>query len=338
MGKKQSIGRAILVLVLFASAFVFPRVSFAAIILSSDYAVPSDDAFHDIPGLSSSFFLGAGQSVYVYAKGTATSNTNVNFLQGLKVVCDSNYVNSTRNHTGNDSYVSNSGKLTVSVRFLFSAPLAGSYSCKFQVRASPGSGALTTSRLALKAGVDSGAAVWGTENDPKDADYSSGLDTGAIHLGPGLAAGTNEFAVRSSRWLASSSSVGIDVSGDVELTSCYYGTSSCAAYAYGPSASYHNGSVVDTRLLVQQMPSLTSPTPCAVTYDPPSGYLRTSITSDTHHQKIYHAISNVPFSAACGNSRYFVNKLEVKWISDNPIRIEPGSPAGGYSLGTARNR
>jgi hypothetical protein len=94
--------------------------------------------------------------------------------------------------------------------------------------------------------------------------------------------------------------------------------------------------VVDTRLLVQQMSNTTPSVPCAITYDPASGYDRTTITTNAHHLKVFHQ-ATAPFHPDCGTSRRFAIKVEVKWISGNPIWIEAGHTTSGYSIGIAHN-
>lgn len=337
-------GIALVVTVLFTS-----KLALAAVGPASDFKVYANNVVVDIPKASSSIVLTTGQSVYVYAKGTATSSTIGNIMQALKVVCNNTYIWSTRNHEGKDAYISDGGKLVVPIRFLFTAPSTGTYTCKLQALAASGDGALPSDYLLFKGGAANtsislssplaGADKWGTEDDFTDYDYAGGkYDDTAIHIGPELPAGSAEYALRSSRWQASDNASSIDVIGDVELTVCYQGTGSCPAYAWGDSAIHDTGSSVDTRLIIQQMPDATANTPCAITYDPPTGYYRTTLTTSAHHQKIFHRSSNVPFSAACGASRYFISKVEVRWISNNPVRIEPGSASAGYSIGIAQNR
>jgi hypothetical protein len=340
---------------LFILFVFFPTSSRAEINLASDFAVPADGNYHDVPGLQTTIFLNAGKSVYIYAIFTATSNTTVNMLQGAKIVCGTRYVLTTQNHTGSDSYSTTGGKLKSAVRFLFTAATDGSYTCKLQVVCSS-SAAVAGNKLTLKAGADtsidfsipqSGAGAWGTENDFKDSYFrtlcpptsSAPCDNQKLHIGPGMPAGTAEYSVRSARWQASIGASGVDAIGDTEITVCYNGSLiSCSLYAYGPTSDHDAGSTIDTRLLVQQMPSATDPNPCAVTYEPPIGFKRTNISTATHHQKIFHSITNLPFNtSACGSSRYFVSKVEIRWVSGNPIRVEAGNP-GGYSISILKNR
>jgi hypothetical protein len=324
-----------------------PFTEAAAIGLANDFIVYANGAVVNIPGLSGSITLNEGESVYVYGKGTATSSTVAPLMEGMMIRCgNSEYVSSTRNHEGIFAYPSTGGALTVPVRFLFTAPTSGTYTCKLQaVVMGVNSSSLY---LRFKAGVEntsislsaplSGAAKWGTEQDPKDNDYGDGgyYDDEAIHVGLGLPAGTAEYALRR-RWQASASASSVDVIGDVELTSCSYADTTCAAYAWGSPSIANQGSIVDTRLIVQQMPSSNSNTPCAITYYPSSGYQRTFITSGAHHRKIFHRLAEVPFSPACGTSRSFINKVEVRWVANNPVRIERGVSTSGWSIGIAQN-
>lgn len=310
-----------------------PSAGWAAVELLQDFTVVADGVTRDVPGVSVAKVLAAGKSLYIYAKGTASSSSSGNVMMGLSVSCGPAGIWSTRNHEGSDYYPATGGNLTLAVRYLFTAPTAGTYECKLKARSKPGAGADSSDNLTLLPGSSNtlisvvaaaaGSTAWGTENDYKDKYYDPAASDEAVHLGPGLAAGTEEYALRTSRWLGSADEV--TAVGDIEMTVCYDHTGSCPSYAWGALAIKDAGSTVDTRLLVQQMPDATSSTPCAVAYDPPTGYRRTVIHSAAHHQKIYHQISNLPLNPACGSSRYFIDKVEVKWVSGNPVRIEPSN-------------
>ncbi|GAC1039272.1 hypothetical protein thsps117_40300 [Pseudomonas sp. No.117] len=301
--------------------------------------------------------LAAGEPFYLFARGTATSDTTGNLMLGLRIACGDEYLWSTRNHEGNDAYSNPRGQLQEDVRYLFVPASAGTYTCKLQGRNLKGDGALSSNSWTLLSG-DSNTylswasglqgAAWGTENDESDfalAQKAGRLgDAGSqcrnragddvdddqntttccrksVHLSLKLPAGSNEYALRSARWTPAPGVTSIKAIGDIEMTVCYDGTGSCPEYAYGTPDQKGLGSVVNSRLVVYQM-STGSSVPCATSYYPSSGFQRTAITTDAHHQKIYHTLDNVPVSSSCGADSYFLSKVEVNLVSGNPIRIE----------------
>lgn len=337
----------------------------AAISLLQDQPVKADSVVHDIGEddahghLTVTKTLAANEPFYLFARGTAISDTTGNMMLGLRINCNADYLWSTRNHEGSDAYSNPQGQLQEDVRFLFVPAKAGSYTCKLQGLNLPGAGASTSNQWTLLNGDSSTflswmsgvqGASWGNENDDSDyvlaekagrlGDADSGCIGGdnkavdgdgnttsycknSVHLGAGLPAGTTEYALRSARWTPAATVSSVKAIGDIELTVCYSGTGSCPKYAFGSADQKTLGSVVDTRLVVYQIPSGSSE-PCATTYYPTTGYQRTNINSDAHHQKTYHQINQVPVSNAssCGSNSSFISKVEVKLISGNPVRIE----------------
>lgn len=266
-------------------------------------------------------------------------------MLGLQVYCEGastkkfDYLWSTRNHEGNDAYTDTKGILSLDVRYVFTAPVADSYTCTFRAQNYRGKGAVASvDYWTLLKGADNtflsvdysvpNSAGWGTENDPKDDKRAqaagkavTGYSTEYVNIGPSdaLFNKTREYALRSPQWTPTSSN--IKAFSDVELTSCYQGTGSCDAYAQGADADQAEGSVVKTRLVVDQIPA-GSTTPCATTA---TDFVQTKITWDAHHQKIYHTLNSVPVlspQSVCGAGSYFSSRVDIQWVSGNPIRVE----------------
>lgn len=289
--------------------------------------------------------MAANEKIYFFARGKAVSSTSGNMMLGLQVYCKGatsnkyDYLWSTRNHEGNDAYVDAKGVLSLDVRYLFTAPVADSYTCTLNAQNYRGKGAVdSVDYWTLVKGADNtflsvdysvpNSLGWGTENDPKDykraqaaGKDTTGYSTDYVNIGPTdkLFNKTREYALRSPQWIPTSTS--IKAFSDIELTSCYYGTGSCEAYAQGAETDQSLNSVVKTRLIVDQIPA-GSTTPCATTA---TDFVQTTITWDAHHQKIYHSLNSVPVLAAqssCGDGSYFSSRVDVQWVSGNPVRVE----------------
>ncbi|MES2821578.1 MAG: hypothetical protein V4812_21600 [Pseudomonadota bacterium] len=311
--------------------------------LQQDFIIPTDNLLHEIPGLSETRTLAAGQKLYINAKGQAASSTAGIMMMALKVECSLPSANpsgslwTSRNHEGNDFHQGSNGELALIVRYLFKAPIAGTYTCKFLARSAKGTGASVSDNLTLRAANTSlnivnalaGSDAWGSNAD-KDSHFVPGTSTTTIHFGPGLPAGTTGYVLRSSRWESAPSAASVTAMGDIEVTTCYAKTNSCELYAQGPGPGRY-GTVLDSRLVVLQMPNAEADRPCA-THS--SEYVRTVIRADAHHQKIYHSIAAVPFDPACGTSRHFISKVEVSWISGDPIKLETPN----YSINILLNK
>jgi hypothetical protein len=289
--------------------------------------------------------MAANEKIYFFARGKAVSSTSGNMMLGLQVFCrgatskKADYLWSTRNHEGNDAYVDAKGVLSLDVRYLFTAPVADAYTCTLNAQNYRGKDAVASEDYwTLMKGADNtflsvdysvpNSIGWGTENDPKDDKraQAAGKDTAEystnyVNIGPTdkLFNKTREDVLRSPQWIPTSTS--IKAFSDIELTSCYYGTGSCEAYAQGTKADQSQNSVVKTRLIVDQIPA-GSTTPCATTA---TDFAETKITWDAHHQKIYHSLNSVPVlkaQSSCGDGSYFSSRVDVQWVSGNPVRVE----------------
>ncbi|WP_208693748.1 hypothetical protein [Pseudomonas oryzihabitans] len=161
----------------------------AATQLASDFKIEqTTTSYQFVPNLTTpkAVTLAANQPVYVYAKGTTTSDTASGIMMfGMQVACGTSTTKladsyqTTRNHEGTLAYPDTPGKLSLQVRYLFVPPTAGSYVCTVMVKNLFGKGDAKT--LTLKAGSATyitdpspaiGAGVWGIENDKSDFDWA----------------------------------------------------------------------------------------------------------------------------------------------------------------------
>lgn len=296
----------------------------------------------------------AGEKLYFYAKGNIKSSSAGNMMFGLGLSCSSPNPNdatkplvqefwSTRNHEGNDSYAETNGVLQLETRYLFEAPSAGKSTCTLIGKNLKAAGAEDDAYWTLLKGAEntslswsssvSGSDAWATENDDTDKDYAvtGGMTEEAaakaypdyrVHVGPNVPAGTRVYALRSNRWKSSTSASSVKAIGDSELTSCHYGTGSCPAYAQDADTDKRAGSLVSTRLVVQQISDTTPSCNKKFYFPADQSFVQTKITYDAHHQKIYHSIDGLPKTQDCSADSYYVSKVEVKWESGNPIQIE----------------
>lgn len=170
----------------------------AATQLASEFKIEqTTDKYQFVPNLTTpiAVTLAAKQPVFVYAKGTTTSNTATGVMMfGMQVACGTSTAKlvdsyqTTRNHEGTLAYPNTPGKLSLQVRYLFVPPTAGNYICTVMVKNLFGKGDAKT--LTLQAGgatyitdpsLAIGAGVWGIENDKSDFDWAGRPDSSADH-------------------------------------------------------------------------------------------------------------------------------------------------------------
>jgi len=304
----------------------------------SSIAIPADFPANHPLIKQDPLHLEQGESVVFLSKGVTTSSDSEIRMQELGIQCtDSDgrtveKIHSTENRNGGSSTLR-----AQNTRLLFTAPKSGDFECWLFAAAKDFDGVNPSafhtylasetylSRSAPKA-VGNGWR-WGTENDPR---YSE--DPDVVHVGPGLGAGTSEYALRSRRFQVPADLPSIDARFELELTTCKDGNPNCTSSTRGSWWDRWDGSTVDLQIYVQQMASSTSSTVCKLTTSPVQ---RLTIFSDEVHKKAHLALDNVAVSSACPG-RTFILKALVTWISDNPVRIEPGNEGRtGYSTGFA---
>jgi|1186.fasta_scaffold08900_2 hypothetical protein len=305
--------------------------------LAADFRNHSDKVVRSVPGLSLKFSVGSELlPAYFFGQLNAKSTTRSNILQRARISCVApdgavSYMLADRNNEGSDAYGGSS--LKVPVRFLYRPKVAGTHQCRLQIQSLSSAGSQLV--LVVLHGSDSYLAYampkpramsFGTENDRHDSDFATTCPGGAActnathlginHSGVVLPAGTNQPVNRSPIFAASSSAQGADVINDVQVSVCYANTSTCPSYADGGLSIRTAGSTIEVRQVITLLD--TRLRACSIIR---GTYVRYTITSDAHHQKIYLRTSNLTFNPTC--TRKFRTHADVRWISGNPIRIDP---------------
>lgn len=298
--------------------------------LMSDMALPADNVSRTVIALPS-VWLNAGELRYLWSavKMTGPRGTNTNYIFAGQITCsgpatDPNGAFSTQNWRGYDQ---DPGGIAQKIHFLLAAPVAGSYTCSLKVHAGTNNppspppvmtveGGTETTYLRISSGPETGADQWATRS-PNYTEFNVG----------------ESAHVLARTFVASSSSTKIVAIADLEFTTCYVGTASCASH-WGPPGV--NGTFVRTRLKVAQLDA--SGAPCDSWYfHPASGDLLTHIDNDTHHRKVSHALT-VPKSTAGTCTNRFAIKTYLYVVGGNPLRLEYDTGTKLYSNGIALNR
>jgi hypothetical protein len=283
------------------------------------------------------FHLEQGESVVFLSTGVTTSSDTEIRMQHLGIKCTDTSSNVVQNIYSTENRNGSSALRAQNTRMLFIAPASDDFSCWLYAGAKDFDGVnqnayhtylADETRLVRSATKPVGNAWrWGTENDPR---YSEHPDV--VHVGPGLDAGTSEYALRSTRFQVPADQPFIDTRFEIELTTCKYGNSNCTDATRGEIWDMYDGSTVDLQIHVQQMASSTSSTVCKLTR---SAVQRMTIFAGEVHKKAHLVLDDIPVSSACAG-RTFIVKALVTWIADNPIRIEPGNEGRTrYSTGFA---
>jgi hypothetical protein len=301
----------------------------------------------DLPVQTSKIKMAVGDKIYLLGKGSALSNYNVIQMLGMQIICRGELhteivgdLFSTRNHLGKD--IETNGVLSLVVRYLFIAPYADTYTCSLRAQNFTGQGAVagthywtlqkgsTNTYLSVDPSVP-GSISWGTGLDTKDDQraINAGRPVGdyaddSVHIANNNALfnDAGEFALRSPKWTPTADT--IKAISDIEVTACYYGTGSCRTYAYGANndAAKAAGSIIKTRLIVDEYKNGETD-PANYCNRTNGDYVQVTISSDTHHRKIFHNLDVAKLPIKCGESgSYFRSRVDIQWLGGNPIRIE----------------
>lgn len=301
--------------------------------------------------------LASGESRLLTGQLQARSSSSRNVEQQAGISCDGTTggtVRTSRNNEGRDKrYSTGAGVLSISVRYLFTAPDAGTYTCRLWGLASNDSlTALGGKRTWLEISTtgerraiqwtqgpcDSRGRVSKTSDDLSDSECVYVVPARARQRGTRYP--DRAYALVDSNARADLLARAIDVIGDVELTTCYSGTGSCLANVarYG---TWRAPTVVETRLEVFQLDPLGHS--CgAVTYSGSRKFMRTNIGPDAHHFKVHHRVSHAVSVIPPCTGRALV-RLAVRVISGSPVKIDGsttvrnGRSALALSNGIARN-
>jgi PASTA domain-containing protein len=146
-----------------------------------------------------------------------------------------------------------------------------------------------------------------------------------LYFGGGQFAPTNSrilFDDGASTWTAGPDATSVDAAGQLQVTSCFYGTHSCRPDYWGDSWFGYpadNDAVFRTHMELIQLDQAGNP--CAVTR---SALLTLDATNDIHHLLVNYQIP-APVYATCGGSRTFKVRLLLDWVSGNPLKIDTGT-------------
>jgi len=284
--------------------------------------------------------LKSGEKRHLRARLEATSSTTgiVGLTSRIKCVDPAGAATpvvaaSARNHEGHDTDTyAVPGHLPLYADLLLTAPAAGTYTCGLYGSAySSLSGeyhltAVANSTWLEVSGSDQTGAGWWQNPACESAD-SGGNCT---YVGSGSADPDAwifyDDGTPVQKWQASPSVSSVAAQANVELTTCYNGTASCATamhrYPRGTNA------VVDTRFDFIQLD--TTGHACRTSSTETS---RRTITDDGHHYAAYFSLPDVPVDPSCG-TRTFILRVYVKHVSGQTVKID-GVQSGVTSLTNA---
>lgn len=287
-----------------------------------------------------SFNLQAGEVVQVSGKTLAKHSLTLAILQAARVECkassgswgSAHYVNSTRNNLGANESAVNANGLPLYARFIYTAASTGTYDCRLVARIARGNWGstpasdrkmdfLASDTYLSIAKIGTGSVRWGTDNDT----YDGGTNESYITSG-------SRDLMNSPTWSPNVSATSFETFGEVELTTCKNGTSSC------PPAFHTTFSTasVTTTLYVEQLNA--SGVACNTFSSTPKTY---SISNDIHHLKSYNNLT-VPVNVTGTCLRNFRSFVRVTLNSGNTTKVDYGDFIGGpnyvgYSVGWFAN-
>ncbi len=248
-------------------------------------------------------------------------------------------------HNSGTNYSRAMGQLSMHGSLLFTAPYTGTFVC--QVRAHTDAGTMTAVAAPRPGGtwlaIDNFTgepSLWWQINtcqsNGKDPDTGR-TDPNCIFLGRPFGSHGHPVtatlhgwpptfvdtpSVRlSDMWIAPPDATKASVTGHMQITSCFPGTSSCPASEQGTPDGFSWGKAVfRTHLDLIQLDR--SDAPCGVAGTPDTQY---TITDDVHHLLVDYGPVTVAISPTCGGSRRFVLHIVVSWVGFNAVKIDSGS-------------
>ncbi len=228
---------------------------------------------------------------------------------------------------------SGAGPLSMRASLLLTAPRAGTFECR--IRPTTSDGTNTDYQMTALAGTWPSGTWLQLDNFTADPPSSwsapfcgsQGVEDSCIYLGRPVWGSNPATAVLyedDRTWQAAPDAVTADLVGHMQITSCYYGTASCAPIEWGDSSwlggPADDDAVFRTHLeLIQLDPSGQ---PCHVTSSRDSQY---TISNRAHHFLVEYDPGQIDISATCGGSRTFQLRSVVTWISGNPVKIDSGA-------------
>ncbi|MFI5474416.1 hypothetical protein ACIA6D_29770 [Streptomyces cacaoi] len=292
--------------------------------------------------VSRTLTMSADESRHVRARLEATSPTTaiVGMTARIKCVVAGDTTDtavgvtaaSARNHEGYDTTTyATPGHLPVYADLLFTAPAAGTYKCGLY----GSTYASSTDGYSLTAVADStwietsdsaqkGAHWWQSPACP-----SGDTNGECTYVGDGTANPDTfvfyDDGTPAYKWPADATATSIDALADVELTTCYIGTASCAA----SMQEYARGTNAKVTLTLQLIQLDATGHSCRTTEQE----VTRTITDDAHHYVANLSLSGVAFSSAC-DTRNFVLRVHVEHIEGQTVKVD-GVQGSGTSLTNA---
>ncbi|MEU5410818.1 hypothetical protein [Streptomyces clavifer] len=299
--------------------------------LTGDVRIPGGTT---VELLRRTLVLTAGEKRHLAARLETTSSTTGTVGLTNRITCTDStgapasvVAAAARNHEGYDTETyAKPGHLPVIADLLLTAPATGTYSCVLYGSAYStlsGSYHLTavagTTWLDISDSDQTGAQWW--QNPACESADTAGLCT---YVGDGAADAWIFYddGTPPIKWKADPSAVTVTAQANLELTTCYKGTASCAdtreEYARGKNA------VADIRFEFIQLDSTGH---ACRTHSTAS---RKTITDEGHHFITRHRLPNIPVEAACG-TRTFLMRIYVKHVSGQTLKVD-GLQGGATSL------
>jgi hypothetical protein len=189
-------------------------------------------------------------------------------------------------------------------RFLFTAPLDGSYTCELLTRS------------LIPGGSTNLGASYQVEGDGTylRVDPAAAWAQGELQPTEALVTRTRAWDVTVMDFIAPDAIERFTATADVEVTNCYGPSKGCETEPVN-----RDRSLVGSRLLVMQRAAGGGY--CAVTSWPASGLDNHNVSWAVHHKKNYHRAA-VAVSTAPGCLRSFRIKTYVRWLAGNDMLVE----------------
>ena len=292
---------------------------------------------------SRSVTLAAGESRHVKGRFEATSsmtsiaamNDHVRCLDSGGAPVGPQGVTS-RNHEGSDSSYAIPGHLPLYADLLFTAPVAGTYTCgvygytasdassSYHLTAVPGS-----TWLEMSDTNQVGAHWW--QNPVCSSD---GTSSTCSYIGAGTSTvfvfyndGTPVY-----KWTADPAATAVQALANMTVTTCYLNTSSCQRPSVAPyEKTRGTNAVVDARLEMIQLD--TTAHTCRTTATTTTRY---TVRDDAHHYATYFSLPRVTIDPTCGTSTFII-RIVVTHISGQPVKIDGVQGTSALSHGIAMN-
>jgi hypothetical protein len=295
--------------------------------------------------VSRSVTMAAGESRHLRGRLEATSSTTLIVALTVTVRCNNSSGSAVgvggataRNHEGSDTtYYAIPGHLPLYADLLFTAPVAGTYTCGvYGWTASSATSSYHLTAVASSTWIEvSNTGQVGSHWWENPACSSDGSSSGCSYVWPGSAPvwvfyndGTPVY-----KWTAAGTATSVEALADLTLTTCYTNTGSCQDSTVIPKEKPRGtNATVDLRFEVIQLD--TTAHTCRLTT---AGTTRRTIRDDAHHYAAYFALSGIPIDSSCG-TRQFIIRIYVASISGNPVKIDGRQSTTSLTNGIAMNR